>query len=277
MSTPTSAHPTPYPDLNAVLAELVSSIRTILGANFIGAYLQGSFALGDFDVHSDVDFIVAVEAQLTAGQVERLQAMHGRIYDMETSWAQHLEGTYFPKSRLRRFVPDGERLWYLDHGARSLVRSDHCDTIVVRWTVRQHGVVLAGPQPDSLIAPISVVDLRREILATANDWGQEILADPERYSNRFYQGFIVLNYSRMLHDLLRGDLGSKRAGAEWAKENLEPAWAELIDRAWAGRPDPARSVREPADPADFESTLAFVAHVMERSKMVATELGIEPD
>jgi predicted nucleotidyltransferase len=52
------AQPTAFPDLNEVLRELVSSVQAILGENFCGAYLQGSFAVGDADEHSDVDFIV---------------------------------------------------------------------------------------------------------------------------------------------------------------------------------------------------------------------------
>lgn len=275
MNKTPSTPPTPYPDLNEVLTELVASIKAILGDQFIGTYLQGSFALGDFDEHSDVDFVVALEDQLTTGQAERLQAMHERIYNLDSPWAQHLEGSYFPKETLRRYRPDGQSLWYLDHGARALVRSDHCDTRVVRWTVRRYGVVLAGPPPEALVDPIPEAALRREILATIHDWGREILADPERYNNRFYQGYIVLNYCRMLHDLVRGDLGSKRAGAEWAKEHLDPAWAGLIDRAWGGRPDPARSVREPADPDDFQAMLAFLRYTIDQSAVLAAEIGME--
>jgi hypothetical protein len=62
----------------------------------------------------------------------------------------------------------------------------------------------------------------------------------------------------MLHDLTVGRPGSKRAGAAWAKGRLGPAWGDLIDRSWGGRPNPAVSVREPADPADYERTLEFV-------------------
>lgn len=275
MISTTSAHPTPYTDLNDVLMQLVEGISATLDDDFVGAYLQGSFAIGDFDEHSDVDFIIVIDQELTADQVDNLQAMHGRIYALECPWAQHLEGSYFPKELLRRQSPQGERVWYLDHGARTLIRSDHCNTIVVRWTLRERGVTLVGPAPDSLIEPIAVNGLRREILATINDWGQEILASPERYNNRFYQGFIVLNYCRMLHDLVRGDLGSKRAGAEWAKNELDPSWTGLIDRAWDGRPDPAKSVREPADPDDFKRTQRFVRHVIEQSKRVAEDLGLE--
>jgi predicted nucleotidyltransferase len=56
--------PTPYPELNAVLQELVESVQAALGNSFVAACLQGSFALGDFDRHSDVDFIVAIEEEL---------------------------------------------------------------------------------------------------------------------------------------------------------------------------------------------------------------------
>jgi hypothetical protein len=66
----------------------------------------------------------------------------------------------------------------------------------------------------------------------------------------------------MLHDLHTGFPGSKRAGADWAKASLDPAWADLIDRAWTGRPNPALSVRQPADPSEFERTLEFVRYAI---------------
>ncbi len=56
--------PTPYPELNAVLEELVDSAQVVLRNSFVGAYLQGSFAVGEFDRHSDVDFIIVIEDEL---------------------------------------------------------------------------------------------------------------------------------------------------------------------------------------------------------------------
>lgn len=259
------AIPTPFVDLNEVLHELVTSIQAILGDTFVAACLQGSFAVGDFDRHSDVDFIIVIEQELSEDQVQALQAMHARIYQLNCGWAQHLEGSYFPKEILRHYAHRGKPLWYLDHGSQSLIRSDHCNTVVVRWVVREHGVSLGGPDSATLVDPIPVEKLRQEIMATIHDWGQEILDEPERFNNRFYQTYIVLNYCRMLHDLYNGDTGSKRAGAEWAKSNLDPSWAGLIDRAWDGRPNPAISVRTPANPADFKSTLAFVKYIMGES------------
>ena len=101
------AEPTPFDDLNHILGDLVASIQTILGENFCGAYLVGSFAIGDADIHSDVDFIVATHDEVTQSQQKELQEMHRRIYRLNSAWAQHLEGSYIPKESLRRLDPNG--------------------------------------------------------------------------------------------------------------------------------------------------------------------------
>jgi len=256
---------TPYSDLNEVLQDLVESTQTTLSANFIGAYLQGSFAVGDFDLDSDVDFIIVTEEEITSDHLEKLQIMHERIYNHSTSWAQHLEGSYFPKEILMDRAHCGKKLWYLDNGTRKLIQSDHCNTVVVRWVVREKGVTLAGPPPKTLIEKIDTETLREDIFKTLNKWGQEIISNPEKYNNHFYQTFIVLSYCRMLHDLKNGTNGSKRSGAEWVKKNLNPAWIGLIDRTWGGRPNPEKSIRQPADPEDFAATLKFVKYIMKES------------
>jgi hypothetical protein len=260
---------TPYAELNSVVEELVTSVRDALSDAFVGAYLHGSFAIGDFDRHSDVDFIIAVREELSDEQVAVLQAVHARVYGLDSAWAQHLEGSYFPATILRDYHQRGTPLWYLDHGSQSLVRSEHCNTLVVRCVVRERAVVLAGPSPTTLVDPVPIDALRREIRDTMRDWGKQILDRPNRYRNRFFQGFIVLSYCRMLHDLVEGRPGSKQAGATWAKASLDPAWSPLIDRAWDGRPNPAVSVREPADIADFDSTLQFVRFIILESKRYA--------
>ena len=189
-----------------------------------------------------------------------------RSISLDSEWARHLEGSYFPREILRDGSKRGMDLWYLDHGARSLIRSDNCNTLLVRWVVRETGVTLIGPAPKTLVDPISTKSLKTEIYETLNYWGQKILDDPSPYKNRFYQAFIVLNYCRMLHDLINGYPGSKQAGAEWAKTALDPSWSDLIDGTWAGRPDPARKVKQPPVAEDFERTLRFVDHVMDLSR-----------
>jgi len=264
--------PTPYPELNAVLHELVESAQVVLGESFVAACLQGSFAVGDFDRHSDVDFIMVVEEELSEDQVLALQIMHERIYNLDCGWAQHLEGSYFSRDVLRNDAQGGTPLWYLDNGSWTLIESGHDNTIVVRWVVRQHGIALAGPDPRTLVDPMPAAALCQEILEGMNNWGNQILADPRIINNRFYQTFAVLHYCRMLHDLHTGFPGSKRAATEWAKANLEPGWTGLIDRSWAGRPIPERSVRQTADPEDLKSTVEFVRYIIEKGQQFSASL-----
>src|SRR5688572_8035248 len=60
----TSMTPTPYAELNLVLDHLLAGVRAALGENLVGAYLQGSFAVGDFTPWSDCDFIVVTGEDL---------------------------------------------------------------------------------------------------------------------------------------------------------------------------------------------------------------------
>jgi hypothetical protein len=165
-----SAKPTRYPELNAVIRGFVAGVRGILGESFSGAYLQGSFALGDADEHSDVDFIVATEDEVTPAQLTELQSMHKEIYGHDSQWAQHLEGSYFPKDRLRRLDPSRSTLLFLDNGSSELVRDEHCNTAVVRWILREHGVTLAGPDPKTLVDPVPPPALRAEALEGVREY-----------------------------------------------------------------------------------------------------------
>jgi len=265
----TPAHtnpPTPDRELNWVLRELLTSIQAILGDNFIAAYLQGSFALGDWDTYSDVDFLVAIDHEICEADLASLQAMHARIYKLESNWAMHLEGSYIPKEILRRADPARTPLQFLDNTSWKLIPSDHDNTLVVRWVVREFGIMLAGPDPKTLIGPVSANDLRQEVLATMRGWAEMLFAEPDQMNNRWYQPFAVLGYCRMLYTLYTGTVGSKPAVARWAKDALDGRWSGLIQRAWDERPYPSLKVRQPADAGDFKLTLEFIAYALEVSR-----------
>ena len=256
-------NPTPFPDLNATLSEWLSAVQATLGDNLLGAYLQGSFAVGDFDGDSDVDFLTAMRTELSTAELAEMQAVHARIYDLPSPWAQHLEGSYFPEDALRRCDPSGVQPWYLDNTSKVLIRSHHDNTLVVRWITRERGIILAGPDPKTLIDPVPADDLRREVLRTmrtVRGWAEETFDGRSSISNRWAQPFVVLSYCRMLHTLHTGAVGSKLAGARWAKGALDDRWAGLIDRAWNERPNPSLKVGQPADPDDLKRTFDFIEY-----------------
>lgn len=255
--------PTVFPELNAVLRELVASQRTILAENFCGAYLQGSFAVGDADVHSDVDFVGVTHDEISAAQSAALQDMHKRLYALDVPWAQHLEGSYAPKDGWRRVDPSRSPYLYLDNGSTELIWHNHCNTAVVRWSLREHGVVLAGPDPKSLVEPVSANQLRREVLTAMHEWA-DWAKGPSRMSRR-EQDVLVLSFCRILHTLEIGRVTSKRAAGKWALGALDPEWVSLTQRALDDRPDPWVRVHRPADPQVVDRTLAFIDYAFDEA------------
>jgi predicted nucleotidyltransferase len=227
--------PTPYPELNDVLRELVAGVREILADNVCGAYLQGSFALGDADEHSDVDFVVVTRDELTDAQLDALQALHKRLFALDSPWAQHLEGSYVPKTELRHVDESRPPWWYLDNGASELIKDNHCNT-AVRWSLREKGVVLAGPDPKTLIEPVSADELRTDVLIALREWADWLGTSPS-YSRRA-QGLTVLSICRILHTFESGLVTTKREAGKWGLGALSPEWASLVQEALDDRPDP---------------------------------------
>ncbi len=266
---------TPYPELDLVLNNLAKKIKDELKDNFVGFYLQGSLATGDFDLTSDVDFIVVTNNELTKNQVDSVQKIHTKTYNEDNRWVKRLEYSFFPKDKLnihsspfkegKRNESEERKLWYFDNGSKTIKKSDHCNTLVVRWTVREQGIALLGPEPKKLINPVEPNDLRKEIKETMIGWGEYLLKHPNEYKNRFYQSYLVLNFSRMLADLHQGSISSKLKGIIWAKTNLDPKWITLIDFCWNERQDTSISVKQPANEEIFPKSLEFVRYVIKEA------------
>jgi predicted nucleotidyltransferase len=270
------AENTPYPELDNVLEDYARKIQETVKANFVGFYLQGSLALGDFDLTSDVDFVVITKEDLLDEQVRNVKRIHKETYNKDNRWVKRFEYSFFPKSKLKtlsspytngvRNNAEERKLWYFDNGSLNIERSDHCNTLVTRWTVREKGITLLGPDPKTLLDPIEPNELRKEIKDTMIGWGEELLENPSPYENRFYQSYLVLNYARMLQNLYKGEIGSKLRGIMWAKSNLDPNWVELMDFCWKERQDTEISVKQPANPGIFNKSLEFVRYAVDQGR-----------
>lgn len=252
----------PDQQLQSVLEPLVKGIQQVLGPGFFGAYLGGSFAHGGWDAFSDVDFNVVVARDLHPSELEPLRVVHARVFAMDVYYARHLEGSYFSKEVLGDLSRAGEPIWYLDNGSLNFERSSHDNTLVNRWVLRECGVVLAGPDPQAWIPPVPAAQLKNEIRRAMVDWGEEILTGAYQIENLWAQAFAVLSYCRMLQSLETGQVGSKAAGAAWAKETLDPRWRSLIDHALSARLNQYAQVFQPADEERVQATLAFIRRAL---------------
>jgi hypothetical protein len=255
-------HPSSDADLNAVLAEFVTSIQEILGGKFLAAYLQGSFGLGEWDKDSDVDFTVVISEDLTDSEVAALNANQARIFEMDSNWAKHLEGSFWPLELLKNEYANKNALWYFDNGSIQLERSVHDNTLVVRWVTYEYGITLAGQDAKTLLAAVEADDLRQEVQDVIRDWGKVLLDKPQQMNNAWYQPYAVLSFCRMLHTLSTGRIYSKPLSAEWAKVHLDSEWLDLIERAMERRYQDFANADVPANQADFLSTQDFIRYAM---------------
>jgi Nucleotidyltransferase domain len=87
---------TPYRGLDEVLVDYADMSRAVLGDNFVGLYLLGSLATGDFDLTSDVDFVIVTNSELSRGEVELIQSGHMKLIARDSRWVKHLEYSIFP-------------------------------------------------------------------------------------------------------------------------------------------------------------------------------------
>ncbi len=233
---------TAYPEIDALLARLLAEVRAILGAEFVGMVLYGSLALGDFDPRrSDVDFVVVTESPVEGAALVALQAMHRRLGAGPGRWALELEGSYIPRAALRRYAPPDIHHPHIDRGAPDLTVSAHdMDWVVQRHVLREHGITLAGPPPDTLIDPVTPDALRRAVRDLFAFWWLPMVADDSHLSAEGYRMYAILTMPRILYTLAHGAIVSKPVAARWALETLPPRWAALVGSAvdWPDTPLP---------------------------------------
>lgn len=230
----------PYPELREVLNTFVNAIKAELAENLIGIYLVGSIASGDFDLDSDVDFLVVTNTELTETNRKSLQEIHARIHDIDCYPAKHLEGSYISISDLNDWSTVGQKkLYYFDNGSTTYEESTHDNQWHVRWILRERGITLIGQKPETILQPIPVDKLSNEIktamIQVMKLFEDEINRPLSFFNSRFGQSFAVLTYCRMLHTLHTGTVQSKKAAVKWAKKFVEPKWVKTIDQAWNER------------------------------------------
>jgi hypothetical protein len=224
--------PTPYAGVNAVVRRLLPGARRVLGRQFVGLYLHGSLAYGDFRPQtSDVDFLVVTRAGLPAPIFAALQQVHRRLYTSGLSWAQRLEGAYVPQDDLRRHDPTHPPVPYLGLDGRLALEQLGSDWILQRWILREMGIAVAGPTPAILIDPVGPEELRVAVRGSLREWWSPPFASPRRFETDGYRAYAVLTMCRSLYVLEHGRIASKPEAARWALQTLAPAWHALIRAA----------------------------------------------
>ncbi len=251
MNSAWTTGPTAYGEVNTILLRLLASVQPILRERLIGMYLYGSLSLGDFDPESsDVDFLIVTTEEIAGETLTALRDTHSSLAASGLPYADHLEGSYISRSAVRRYDPQNAMHPTIGVDWAFQVGQHDNNWIMEYHIVREHGVVVWGPSPKTLIDPVSPDELRMAVCDRLLDTWLARLAELDWLRPRHYQAFAVLTLCRALYTLSHGDVVSKPKAAAWALQALDPRWQPSIERAliW----------RRQHEPDDLTETLDFL-------------------
>lgn len=258
-----SLTPTTYAEVNAVLRHFLAETQALLGGHFAGLYLSGSLAVGDFDPRSsDIDFVVVTTATLSDDRVDALRAMHARFAAGDSPWAHKIEAVYIPREAFQPGPPPDACYPVLEKDNPFALAPLEDGWPVQVYTLREHGITVAGPKPRTFIPPVDPAAMNQAGYGIAATWLDQARTDPswlEWLHPRHHQAFVVLTLCRLLYTLETGGVISKPGAARWGHQHLGPRWAGLIAQAVAGQ----HAAGNASDRA-IDETVALVAYTVER-------------
>lgn len=211
------------PPISEILA---TEVRAALGDHLVGLYAYGSVVSGGFvpDV-SDVDFVAVTVPDASALNLADLEQMHRDLVRRQPAWNDRIEVVYIGQSTLRS-CRDAGILAAISPGEPLHLRDDAHHWLQNWYLVRETGMILYGPDPGSVIPPIS----RAEFLAAVARYADEVRQRDLRSMTPSDRAYSVLTMCRAWQTLATGTPCSKQEAASWARQRL-PEWAWLVDAA----------------------------------------------
>lgn len=216
-----------------LLARLVGGQEKALGDDLVGSYLYGSVVTGEFDSRvSDIDTVAVVRANLTDAQLASLERLHRQIVEEMPPWEDRVEVVYLSARALSTFRSGSSAAARISPG-----EPFHAITVDRRWLIdwyqlRECGVALHGPPPDSLVPVITRDEYREAVRHHMLGWPDWVGG----CTTQGAQAYAILTMCRGLRTWRTGEHVSKREAGQWAIEAV-PQYAHLIGEAlvWRAR------------------------------------------
>ncbi len=228
--------PTQFEDVNSLLGELLKELQTVLGEKLVGLYLYGSLVWGDFDHDiSDIDLLAATSEDINQEDLEALRTMHEDFTSKHLRWKDRIEIQYVSVSVLKTYKSSAEEgtLAAISPGDPLKIAPALKDYLMNWYSVMEKGITLFGPDPKTVIEPVSKEEFIQAVKKNVSKWTTYI--EGTKHS-RPYQAYAILTMCRALYAYKNGEQPSKKQAAEWAQKEL-PDWAPLIQDALSWRKD----------------------------------------
>ena len=246
------------PEIERLLSDLLSRMRRILDKNLVGLYLYGSLVTDDFDLEiSDIDLLAVTSFDVDDKEFEQLRNMHDDLIANHPKWDNRIEIQYLSAHALQTFKTQRSQIAVISPGEPFNIKDAGIDWLMNWYLVREHGVVLFGANPRTLIPPIS----KKEFLQASREHAKDWVEWANQPRDRKGQSYAILTMCRALYASRNGEQASKKQAALWAQK-LFPQWASLIQNALVWRA--ARRDERADHGATFPETARFIHFARDR-------------
>ena len=213
---------------------------------------------GDFDPEcSDIDLLAVTGLDVDKREFMGLQEMHCAFARVHKEWDNRIEVAYLSTAALKTFRVQRSQIVVISPGEPLNIKDAGDDWLMNWYVVREQGVTLFGPPPETLIAPITKEEFLHSVREHAREWKEWI----EHAQERKAQSYAMLTMCRALYAVTNGAQASKKQVVLWVEQQW-PEWAELVQKALTWRAEP---YVEPVDHgATYPQTVRFVQWASEQ-------------
>lgn len=209
----------------ALLNALTGRYQELLGENFVGLYVHGSYAMGGFNpLKSDLDYIIvcgrepdaATKRCIMDATIAYMQFAPAKGLEMHLMLREDCLAYRHPPRFLLHYSPAHTRAYLSDpDGYVASMQGRDMDLAAHLTVMYARGQRVAGPEMRDVFGPVPKEAYIASILDDAG-WSE---------ADALYH---VLNRCRTLAYVADGQVRSKKEGARWALENLPLRWHALI-------------------------------------------------
>jgi predicted nucleotidyltransferase len=250
---------TPNAEVNHLVAEIQTSLRELLGETLVGIYIFGSLASESFDPGvSDVDLLVVTSTHLIEADYAKLQQMHAVLVSKFKQWDDRIEVAYLSRDALKTFREKTSTIGIVSPGEPFHRVAAGSEWLMNWYDVRENAIIVSGPDPKTLIDPIS----HSELNACIHEYTKLF---PERLRHNLRRGsdaYAVLTMCRSLYTKLMGTPTTKKRAAQWATSQY-PQWRHLFTDAqkWRLAAD-NEATNSPEVHAQVEAFVSFTIRIL---------------
>lgn len=255
---------TPYQDINQILLLMSENLSKIFSSNLIGFYLFGSLTYDNFNPDtSDIDLLVMIRHPMNANEMEQVKKLHKKVEERYPIWEKRLECSYVPINMLKNRLPSKEPRPYYNEGIFYDEAPYGNEWIINIYLLYQYGIALIGKDfKELIVGPIDIAAVQKACIRDLFQEWEPKIQDSIWLDSSYHQSYFVINLCRILYTVITGEIGTKKASAEWVKNQFSSRWSQLIEAALNWKHGQELNIKKEA--IDF---IKFVTDQVKKSKL----------